>query len=564
MTDTAGKIDAPNILRLTVSRFRGIEKLTWYPKPGLNVILGGGDVGKSTILDAIALLLHLSTRPALSDVDFWRRETQHGFEIEAVMFLPESVGINQQATQIWPWEWDGTAPKVPSMDDAPSTTSRPVYVLRVRASADFDLTYELAQPSGSVENLSIGVRRAIGLVRLSGDDRNDQDLRLVQGSALDRLLSDRTLRSRLGLTLSGSDIEQQLKEDGKEKLRQLDTSFQNRALPVGLALGLTGSQGFSIAALVGLTAEKDGVHLPLASWGAGTRRLASLEIAASCQGDYPITLVDEVERGLEPYRQRVLIDRLQTQPSQSFLTTHSATAIGAANRGCVWYVDAKGTIGELPRSKILRQQGRDPETFLARLTIVAEGAGEKGCVRFLLDRALPGFLHDRGIWVTEGSGHESSLELLEALAAGGLQFGGFVDNEGHLPQRWRALKEKLGSLMFQWTTGCLEENIINAVADEDLERFIIDPDDGYTGDRLRTLADRLGIAQKDFATIKSTAPDLRRLIMEAALGRIPTDKTGASDTEKKVLKRHDRCWFKSFDGGRELGRKCSTSEHGQG
>jgi hypothetical protein len=69
------------------------------------------------------------------------------------------------------------------------------------------------------------------------------------------------------------------------------------------------------------------------------------------------------------------------------------------------------------------------------------------------------------------------------------------------------------------------------------------------------LADRLGIAQKDFANIKSKAPDLRLLIIETALGRIPADKTGASDAEKKILKRHDRCWFKSFDGGRELAQK---------
>ena len=45
------------IRKLTVSRFRGIEKLEWMPAPGMNIILGGGDVGKTTILEAIALLL---------------------------------------------------------------------------------------------------------------------------------------------------------------------------------------------------------------------------------------------------------------------------------------------------------------------------------------------------------------------------------------------------------------------------------------------------------------------------------------------------------------------------
>jgi putative ATP-dependent endonuclease of OLD family len=48
---------APVIRRLTIDRFRGIEKLVWYPELGVNVLLGGGDVGKTTVLDAIALLL---------------------------------------------------------------------------------------------------------------------------------------------------------------------------------------------------------------------------------------------------------------------------------------------------------------------------------------------------------------------------------------------------------------------------------------------------------------------------------------------------------------------------
>jgi len=58
------------------------------------------------------------------------------------------------------------------------------------ATEDLDLAYEL-QPDGTTDNLSVPLRRSIGLVRLGGDDRNDRDLRLARGSALDRLLSDK-------------------------------------------------------------------------------------------------------------------------------------------------------------------------------------------------------------------------------------------------------------------------------------------------------------------------------------------------------------------------------------
>jgi putative ATP-dependent endonuclease of OLD family len=555
MNTSLTTISAPTIRRLTIQRFRGIENLVWFPDPGLNVILGGGDVGKSTILDAVALLLSANNPSSISDVDFWRRDTQPGFEIEAVMTLPVATGINRQFKQAWPWHWNRNAPSVPNMDGDPDDVTDPVYIVRVSANADFEVTYDIIQPDESVEQFKVAIRRTIGLVRLGGDDPNDRDLRLVQGSALDRLLSDRTLRARLGAILAARDVGQELKEDGKDKLKLLDAAFEKQALPHQLALGLTGGHGFSIGALIGLTADKDNVHLPLASWGAGTRRLASLEIAASCQGDCPVTLVDEIERGLEPYRQRALITRLQAGRSQVFLTTHSAAAIGAAHKASVWYLDARGAVGRLPRAKISRQQIRDPETFLARLAIVAEGETEKGFTRWVLERALQGTLHDRGMWITECEGHDSAIELLEALAEGGLQFGGFVDNEGRHPQRWQTLKTKLGPLLFQWSAGCLEENIIRLVPDDKLQALIEDPSGERTGERLRTLADRLGMPEKSFDTIKAKASDIRALIIDAALGRIPSEMATAPDSEKKALKRHAKVWFKSFEGGRELAEK---------
>jgi len=55
MTDTAPSTKPPAaaIYTLTIERFRGITSLKWKPSRGVNVILGGGDVGKTTILEAI-------------------------------------------------------------------------------------------------------------------------------------------------------------------------------------------------------------------------------------------------------------------------------------------------------------------------------------------------------------------------------------------------------------------------------------------------------------------------------------------------------------------------------
>ena len=309
----------------------------------------------------------------------------------------------------------------------------------------------------------------------------------------------------------------------------------------------------SISALIGLTADREGVQLPLASWGAGTRRIAALAIAEQNQGEAPITLVDELERGLEPYRQRSLMDKLQEGKSQVFVTTHSPSAISAASKASLWYVDHAGRIGPLESSKIARHRKTSPETFLARLTVVAEGASEYGFVTALLEKALGSPLEQHGVHVSDGGGHETTLDLLEALANGGLRFGGFADDEeGKHPERWKKVAGRLDKLLFRWVSGCLEENIIGAVPDDKLEALLIDPADEKTGMRLRTLADRLGSQEKDFETIKTKAgAGLRALIIAAAKGTVPEEKT----SEKKQYKAHAQTWFKTVDGGRELAGK---------
>jgi putative ATP-dependent endonuclease of OLD family len=555
---TQTKMSSPVILQLKIERFRGIEDLVWYPKPGVNVIIGGGDVGKTTILDAIALLLNPTNTVILSDSDYWGRDVDRGFCIEAVMSLPETCGINQQTKNAWPWEWNGKEPVLPKVDVEPAigNHAEPVYCLRFRGAGDFDFAFEVFQPDGTADHLSVAVRRKIGLVRLSGDDRNDRDLRLIHGSALDRLLSDKTLRSRLGQKLGESDVNEELSEDAKKKLSSLDESFKKQTLPTGLSLAVTGAQGLSLNALIGLAAKKDIVTLPLASWGAGTRRLAALEIAAAHQGENPITLVDEIERGLEPYRQRVLMAELQKSGSQVFLTTHSAAALSATSNATLWYVDFKGEIGQLP-SSVASHMKRDPETFLSRIAIVVEGSTESGFVDFLLRRAIGDDLLERGIWITEGGGNDKTLELLEGMVESRLKFAGFADNEGRGPTRWAEVKEKLGPLLFRWPVGCTEENIIKLLPSERLEEFIKDSN-GESGSRLRTLSDRLGIDQKDFPSIKAQAPDLMKLIIEAATGAIPIEMKEARNEIRKAWSKHSKVWFKSLEGGRELGAKIFT------
>src|SRR5262249_19503304 len=163
--------------------------------------------------------------------------------------------ISQQQKFIWPWEWNGKEAVVPAppdgdSDDIPSPEI-PVYRLQVRGTPDMELAWEIVQPNDEIDVLSSAVRRAIGVVRLASDDRTDRDLRLVYGSALDRLLADQGLKARIGKQISEIDLNGKLSEDAKKSLKLLDDALREALLPSGLELGLTGAQGVSIGALIG-------------------------------------------------------------------------------------------------------------------------------------------------------------------------------------------------------------------------------------------------------------------------------------------------------------------------
>ena len=235
MTDAASP--APTIYALTIERFRGIRSLKWKPSRGVNVILGGDDVGKTTILEAIALLLSPVNPTTLSDPDYYDRHIDAGFSIVAVLSMPAGGQMSSQMKPSWPWEWTGQEASVPTIEHDGQPVGEPVYRVRVRGTEDLELAYEIVQPDGSADSFPVALRRAIGLVRLSGEDRNDRDLRLVQGSALDRLLSDKGLRSRMASELAKNDVKDELTTEAQTALRNLDIAFKRESLPAGAYSG---------------------------------------------------------------------------------------------------------------------------------------------------------------------------------------------------------------------------------------------------------------------------------------------------------------------------------------
>lgn len=82
----------PVIRFVQVSRFRGIRHAVWAPCPGINAIIGAGDTGKSTLLDAIEMTLAPRRNMSFSDADFWSLDVSEPIDIRVTIGeLPDTL-----------------------------------------------------------------------------------------------------------------------------------------------------------------------------------------------------------------------------------------------------------------------------------------------------------------------------------------------------------------------------------------------------------------------------------------------------------------------------------------
>lgn len=70
---------------IEIGNFRGINALTWHPAPGINCLIGPGDSGKSSIIDAIDLCLGARRNVQFTDADLHLLDVETPISIEITL-----------------------------------------------------------------------------------------------------------------------------------------------------------------------------------------------------------------------------------------------------------------------------------------------------------------------------------------------------------------------------------------------------------------------------------------------------------------------------------------------
>lgn len=378
---------------IEIENFRGIGSLNWVPSPGLNCLIGPGDSGKSTILDAVDLCLGARRSVQFSDADFHRADTDQPVAIRITLGDLPAEMRSMEAYGQFLRGWD---PVLCDVEDEPGAELETVLTVMLVVEADLEPVWSLfserAAATGTVRSLNWVDRVKLAPVRIGGSAHANLGWR--RGSVLDRL-SEEKADSTAALVKAAREARQSFGSGAEKSLSGTLEIVEQVAGQVGVPLE-GGAHAYLDAASVsfsgGTVSLHDGRGIPLTGLGTGSSRLLVAGLQRKAADRAGIVLVDELEHGLEPHRVTGLLGLLgakdEEPASQVFATTHSPIAIRELSAAQLFLV--RGTGGKLSVIRVGSYadevQGTmrvHPDAFLAPSVIVCEGASEVGLIRGL-------------------------------------------------------------------------------------------------------------------------------------------------------------------------------------
>lgn len=475
------------IRQLKISNFRGIAALDWKPDSSFCCLIGSGDSGKSTLLDAAEAALS-SRWFSFTEPDFLACDTSSPIVIEATVGELSKPLKSDERLGLYIRGWTTAG----QLRDEPEDDDEPVLTVRLTVDATMEPVWELVcDRSEEPRTLSNRDRALFGLVRLAGEDA--RHLAWGQGSVLARLTGDnKEAAARLAEAYRAARASANLGDiEALADTAELAEGFAKGlgayvegAYEPGLELGRSGLSSGSIAL------HDSGVPLRLS--GLGTRRLATLAIQKSAIAEGAIVLIDEIEHGLEPHRIIGAIAQLKTDQTKAkdagkpaghvLMTTHSDVALGEAGATSLRVIQTSrpgrtATIAHPNSPDPIRALMRfTPRALFARRILVTEGNTELGLLLGLREnwtaRHANRPIEQQGAALADGNGEQASSMAL-ALAGLGYATAIYRDSDTVLSPAIVAALAAADVPIFEYGGGLNTEQAIFSTASDALVQELL-------------------------------------------------------------------------------------------
>lgn len=383
------------IKHVEIRNFRGIKSLSWHVKGDFNCLIGPGDTCKTTILTALDYALSPRSSLIFEDGDFFNQDIDQDITIQVTLggwdeSLEEVKKFFQESNfaQYKCGLGDaGPVPEPQSADDVSVSIS-----LRVNKSLEPKWSVVKGRDEGEDrdrKSIDAGYRAILGLSRI--DIFSDFHFTWGRNTLLTRLSADKQVNLNAVLSELAREMRQSniSAHQSVVQCQSVADTIRQEAQKAGVKLAALSPkidiqrQSMSAGAL-----SLHENNVPLRNKGTGSKKLIGAAMQMKLHGGKNISLIDEIEVGLEPYRIRGLIYKLKNSGQQIFATTHSPVVVRelniAANEIYVCKRDAAGAVSVEGLGIVPDIQGPvrvNAEAFLGSKIIACEGPTEIGCLR---------------------------------------------------------------------------------------------------------------------------------------------------------------------------------------
>ncbi|TDR32161.1 ATP-dependent nuclease [Hydromonas duriensis] len=417
------------LAQLEISNFRKLNKASLRFQPGLNVLVGANNVGKTAVVDALRALLagHDEPYPRLSVDDI--HYPKNGTPLGDITFQYVFCGLDAHD------EADFLAALKPSVDGTLEAHITVSYTnadksgrLRVkRWCGDHE---ENRLTSDMMENL-----RGVYMQPLRDASQSLKPSRTSQLARLLQLLADES--GREGVNIALKQLDEELKKhspivNAQEAISTRHQSMLGTQLAQTLEVGLSASDFNRLSSRLSLLVDA----FEIEQNGLGFNNLIFMavvlsELAKNPEASYSGLIIEEPEAHLHPQLQSILLRYLESiqaafedKPVQLFVTSHSPNFASIANLDCLTCLVDTGTGVEtfFPRTVKFEKNKREKleryldvtraELFFARRVIFVEGAAERMLIDTLATK-LGYNLREHGVSLIsmEGLNFDSFLPL---------------------------------------------------------------------------------------------------------------------------------------------------------
>lgn len=473
------------IRQIEIKNFRGIAELLWDPAPGINCLIGPGDSGKSTILDAIDLCLGARRNAQFTDADF------HNLDVNNPISISVTIGELSDALKTmdaYGLYLCGYIDILGMLEDEPSTTNETALTLNLTVASDLEPSWTLvskrAAAQGLSRNLAWADRVRIAPTRLGAVA--DYNLSWRRGSVLN-LLSDERADASAALVQAAREARAAFGEQAGEQLEATLSIVEETATELGIAYGASLKamlDSHSVSFSGGTISLHDEAGVPLRSLGVGSTRLLIAGLQRKAAAESTIILVDELEHGLEPHRVTRLLGSIgakdTTPPLQAFVTTHCPAAIcelKASQLHVVRSADGRHRVQVVPTADDIQGTIRlYPEALLAPTVVVCEGASEVGLLRGLdqyrWTLPMPS-LSAMGVALVDGNGTDQIFKRGGVFQGLGYRVAALRDDDVKpTPELEQTFIEKGGKVTV-WRDGrTLEDELFLSLSDNAIAQLL--------------------------------------------------------------------------------------------